>query len=99
MNPTKTNIPRCIGIWGFPSDSAAKNAPALQEQVQSLGREDSLEGDLPPPSIPAWRIPMDRGAWQATVLGVARSWTQLKQLSMPAYRNLVNYSGSILGHW
>ena len=26
--------------------------------------------------------PMDRVAWQATVLGVAKSWTQLKQLSM-----------------
>ena len=28
-------------------------------------------------SIPVWRIPMDRGAWQATVLGVTKSWTQL----------------------
>ena len=26
--------------------------------------------------------PMDRGAWQATVHGVVRSWTQLKRLSM-----------------
>ena len=26
--------------------------------------------------------PMDRGAWQATVHGVTKSWTQLKQLSM-----------------
>ena len=25
--------------------------------------------------------PMDRGAWQATVHGVAESWTRLKQLS------------------
>ena len=25
--------------------------------------------------------PMDRGAWQATVHGVAKSWTQLDQLS------------------
>ena len=25
---------------------------------------------------------MDRGAWQATVHRVAKSWTQLKQLSM-----------------
>ena len=28
-------------------------------------------------SILAWRIPMDRGAWQAAVHGVAQSWTQL----------------------
>ena len=26
-------------------------------------------------SILAWRIPMDRGAWQVTVNEVARSWT------------------------
>ena len=26
---------------------------------------------------------MDRGAWQATVHGVTKSWTQLKQLSTP----------------
>ena len=26
--------------------------------------------------------PMDRGAWLATVHGVAKSWTQLKRLSM-----------------
>ena len=31
-----------------------------------------------PLSIPAWRNPMDRGAWQATVNGVAESRTQLK---------------------
>ena len=28
-------------------------------------------------SICAWRIPMDRRAWQATVHGVAKSKTQL----------------------
>ena len=27
-------------------------------------------------SILAWRIPMDRGVWQATILGVAKSWTE-----------------------
>ena len=27
-------------------------------------------------NIPAWRIP--RGAWQATVYGVAKNWTQLQ---------------------
>ena len=32
-------------------------------------------------SILAWRIPMDGGAWQATVHGVAESWTRLNQLS------------------
>ena len=31
-------------------------------------------------SILAWRIPMDRGGWRATVHGVAKSWTQLGPL-------------------
>ena len=31
--------------------------------------------------ILAWRIPMDRGAWWATVHGVAKSQTRPKQLS------------------
>ena len=36
--------------------------------VQSLGQEDLLEEDMVThSSILAWRIPMDRGDWQATV--------------------------------
>ena len=50
-----------------------KNPPAMRETwVQSLGWEDSLEkGKATRSSILAWRIPMGRGAWQATVPGVA----------------------------
>ena len=33
-------------------------------------------------NILAWRIPMDRGAWWATVHRVAKSWAWLKRLSM-----------------
>ena len=56
-----------------------KNLPAMQETwVQSLGREDALEEGLAThSSILAWRIPMDRGAWWATVHGVVKSRTQL----------------------
>ena len=44
--------------------------------VQSLGGEDLLEeGMATHSSILAWRIPMDRGAWQATVHSVIKSWT------------------------
>ena len=52
-----------------------KNLPAIQETwVRSLGWEDPLEeGMATLSSIPAWRIPMDRGAWWATVHGVANS--------------------------
>ena len=43
-----------------------KNPPAMQETwVQSLGWEDPLEEGMATHSnILAWRIPMDRGAWQ-----------------------------------
>ena len=51
------------------------NPPAMQETwVQSLGWEDALEEGMPThSSILTWRIPRDRGAWQATVQGVAES--------------------------
>ena len=44
----------------------------MQEaHFQSRGWEDPLEEEMAThSSILAWRIPMDRGAWQATVLGV-----------------------------
>ena len=52
-----------------------KNLPALQETwVRSLGWENPLEeGMATHSSILAWRIPKDRGAWQATVHMVAKS--------------------------
>ena len=55
-----------------------KNLPAMQEpqetQFQSLDREDPLEeGMVTHSSILAWRIPMDRGAWQATAHRVTKS--------------------------
>ena len=57
-----------------------KNPPALQETpAQSLGWEDPLEERMATHfSILAWRIPMDREAWRATVYGVTKSWTRLR---------------------
>ena len=54
-----------------------KNLLAMQETwVRSLGWKDPLEeGMATHSSILAWRIPTDRGAWRATVHGVAKSWT------------------------
>ena len=54
-----------------------KNSPAMWEtEVQSLSWEDPLEDGMATHSIVlAWRIPMDRGEWQATIDGVAQSWT------------------------
>ena len=54
----------------------------LETRVQSLGWEDPLEeGMVTDSSILAWRIPMDRGAWRATVHGVTKSQTEVKRLS------------------
>ena len=50
--------------------------------VRSLGWEDPLEeGMATHSSILAWRIPMDGGAWQAAVHGVAKSRTRLSDLT------------------
>ena len=56
-----------------------KHLPTMQEtRVQSLGQEDPLEKEMAThSSILAQRIPMDRGAWWATVHGVTKSWTRL----------------------
>ena len=63
-----------------------KNLTAMQEMwVQSLGWEDPLkEGMATYSSSLAWENPIDRRAWWATVHGVAKSKTLLKQLSMHA---------------
>ena len=56
-----------------------KNLPAMQETwVLYLVWLDPLEVVMMTHcSILAWRIPMDRGARQATVHGVVKSWTGL----------------------
>ena len=56
-----------------------KNLPAMWETwVQSLGCEDPLEEGMATHStILTWRIPMDRGAWWATVHRVAKNQKRL----------------------
>ena len=63
--------------WASLVAQTVKNLHALQETwLQSLGWEDPLEeGMATHSSILPWRIPMDRGAWRATVHGVAKSQT------------------------
>ena len=65
--------------WAFLVAQVEKNLLAMQETwVQSLDWEDPLEeGMATHSSSLAWKIPMDRGAWRATVHGVANSWTRL----------------------
>ena len=54
-----------------------KTLPAMQKTwIRCLGQEDSLEkGMATHASILAWRIPMDREAWWATVNEVTKIWT------------------------
>ena len=54
-----------------------KNLPAMWETwVLSLDWEDPLEESMTThSSILAWRTPMNRVAWQATVHGIAKSQT------------------------
>ena len=68
---------------GFPGVLVITNLPSSAGDVRDVGMipgsGDSLqEGMATHSSILAWRIPMDRGARQATVHGVAKSWTQLR---------------------
>ena len=76
-----------------------KNLPAMRETwIWSLGWEDPLEeGRATHSSILAWRIPVDRGAWWATVHGVAElyktewlntvmSWTKVLCINLQSDR-------------
>ena len=60
-----------------------KNPPAMWETwVRPLGWEDPLEkGMATHSSILAWKIPMDRGAWRATVHGGRKELDTTEQLS------------------
>ena len=56
---------------GFPSGSVGKeSACSAGDLVQSLAWEDALEEGMTTHSnILAWRIPMDKGAWQSSPWG------------------------------
>ena len=65
--------------WASLVAQLVKNLPAMwKTRAQSLRWEDSLEEGMQTHfSILAWRIPMDRGSWQATVHEVTNSEAQL----------------------
>ena len=61
--------------WDYSGDSEGKGFACNEGD---LGWEDPLEEDMAThSSILVWRIPMDRGAWRATVHGIAKSWMWL----------------------
>ena len=62
-----------MNVWGFPGGSDGKESTC---NAGDTGWEDPPEeGMTTHSSILAWRIPMDRGAWRATVHGVTKSRT------------------------
>ena len=75
-------------VWVSQVALAVKNLPANAGDQRDKGliprSGRSPEGECGNhSSILAWRTPVDREAWRATVHGVAQSWTQLTQLRRP----------------
>ena len=70
---------------GFPGGSVVKNPPAMQKiqetWVRSVGQEDPGRRAWNPLQYSCLENSMDRGAWWATVHGVAKSRTRLNGLS------------------
>ena len=68
-------IEHLVLLLGFPSGSGGKESDCDVRglgSVLGLGRSPG-GGHATHSSILAWRIPTDRGAWQATVHGVTKS--------------------------
>ena len=67
-------------IKGFPGGSMVKNLPVNAGDWGLIpGSERSPgEGNDNPLQYSCLGNPMDKGAWQAMVHGVAKSWTQLR---------------------
>ena len=64
----------------FPGGSVVKNLPTNAGDTQDVGLIPGLGrssggGNGRPLQYSCLENPMDRGAWQATVHGVAKSWT------------------------
>ena len=60
-----------------------KHLPTVWEtQVQFLGQEDLLEKESGNPlQYSCLENPMDGGAWEAAVHGVAKNWTRLSNFT------------------
>ena len=76
-----------------------KHLPAMRETwVWSLGWEDPLEKEMTTYKQYSWlENPMDRGAWWATVRGVAKSWTRLSNFTH-THTHTHTHTGN-LGKW
>ena len=90
---------RVGGVGHFPGGSAGETSAYNARDIgwiSALGR-CSGGGHGNPPQYSCLENPMDRGAWQATVHGVAKSRTQLKGRSMHAGTTLLKLCGGVWG--
>ena len=98
MAPFRPTLPR-----GFPGGPSGKEPACQCRRLKRCGF-DPCVGKISwhgsPLQYSCLENPMDRGAWQTTAHGVAKSWTQLKLLSSSsssslreASRNLVKEVG------
>ena len=70
----------CKNLGGASGKESTGRCRRQEMRVQSLGWKDLLEeGMATHSSILAWSIPMDRGAWQATVYGVTKRHARIPQ--------------------
>ena len=68
---------------GFPVGSDGKESACSvgdPGSIPGLGRSPG-EGNGNPLQYPCLENPLDEGAWQATVHGVTKSWTQLNEFT------------------
>ena len=71
-----------ITEWGLPGGTVVNNLPANAGDtgdtvlIPGSGRSPGI-GNGTPLQYSCLKNPMDRGAWWATVHGVAKSWTRL----------------------
>ena len=73
-------------IWGFPGGASGKEHACKGKRLKRCGfdpwvRKISWRRAWQPTPVFCLENPMDRGAWWATVYGVAKSRTRVKQLS------------------
>ena len=74
-----------IRCWGFPGGSVVKNPPANARTLRGCGFNSWVKKLLwrrkwqPTPVFFPGKSHGQRGAWLATVEGVARSWTRLSE--------------------
>ena len=86
----KTHDRLIVGrVWGFPVGLVVKNPPANAGDVGSIPglRRPHREGNGNPLQYSCLENPMDRGAWWATVSGVAKS-DMTEQLSLSLFKVL-----------